>query len=124
MIMTNAFKSKKMAYACPSSFAAVWLGVALLLAILLTSCGLNKYDIAAGLPNPDTAYMTGTVAGHNLYIWECYQGKHIVIYQEAGEMWASLYTREESLCGSQTAIEIKLADIKPKREIDPQLFWK
>lgn len=117
-------KSKKIADAFPSSFAKVGVGVALLLAILLSSCGLNKFNIAAGLPDPDTAYMTGTVAGHNLYIWECYQGKHIVIYQEAGEMWASLYTREEAVCGSPTAIEIKLADIKPKRAIDPKLFWK
>lgn len=122
--MTIKFKLKKMAHTFPSALPKVWVGVILILSILLVSCGSNKHDIAAGLPAPDAAFMTGVAAGYNVFIWECHQGRRIVIYKESGEMWSSSYRREESVCGSQTPIEITLADAKAKRDIDPKEFWK
>lgn len=89
----------------------------------LTACSSNKSVVAAGLPDPDRGFQTGTVAGYDVWIWECYQDKHIVIYRTSAEMTAGMYEREETPCGELTPIELKLADVEPKRERDPSTFW-
>lgn len=98
------------------------VAVAILLFVVLASCSINKYAVAAGLPKPDEALQTGTVYGYDLYIWECYQGKRIVVYRYSSEMTASSYTREEASCGETTPIEKKL-ETETKRERNPDTFW-
>lgn len=90
---------------------------------LFTSCSFNKYLLGAGLPKPDKAFQTGTAVGYDVYIWECYQGRRIVLYHSSAEMFSGPYTREETACGQVTPIEEKLADVKPKRELEPGRFW-
>lgn len=92
------------------------------LAVVFTACTSNKYIVAAGLPDPDSGYQTGTIYGYDLWIWDCYQSKHIVLWRTSAEFTVGQYTREESPCGAQTPIEIKLAN-EPKRERDPKSFW-
>lgn len=89
---------------------------------LSTSCSFNKYTIAAGLPAPDRGFQTGTVAGYNVYVWNCYQNKHIVIYNWTGEMYSAAYQREESACGTMTPTEERLLP-ESRRELNPNLFW-
>lgn len=90
--------------------------------IVLSSCSVNKYVIAAGLPTPDRAYQTGSLYGYNVYIWDCYQNKHIVLYHYTSEMTSGAFSREESACGATTPIETKLAPEK-KRDLRPSAFW-
>ncbi len=107
------------------SYAAVGIiGLCILLScgFLLTSCSFNKYIVAAGLPNPDSAFQTGTVVGYNVYIWECYQGRKIVLYNVTSEMVSRAFKREEAPCNGMTNIEKSLADV-PKRALNPQWFW-
>ncbi len=92
------------------------------LVFLLSACSFNKYIVAAGLPPPDTGFQTGTVAGYNVYIWNCCQGKRIVLYNGTSEMVARAFVREEALCGGTTEIEKTLANV-PRRALNPESFW-
>lgn len=105
-----------------AGIAVTLLCVAALCAILFTACTSNKYIAAMGLPDPDSGFQTGTVAGYDVWIWDCHQGKRIVVWRTSAEMTAGAYTREETTCGGQTPIELKLANEK-KRERDPAAFW-
>lgn len=109
-----------------------WIVSAVVLVLLLccagaalfvfSSCSVNKYIVAAGLPTPDRAYQTGTIYGYDVYIWECYQNKRIVLWKTSAEMTSGPFTREETVCGGTTPIEAKLAEAQ-KRERDPRSFW-
>ncbi len=88
---------------------------------VLSSCSVNQYVVAFGLPKPDAGFQTGTVFGYNVWIWECHQGKRIVLYNETSEMYAGPFVREEAPCGQQTPIERKLANERT-RPMDPDSF--
>src|SRR5262245_61642294 len=90
--------------------------------VLISSCSWNKYIVAAGLPAPDRAYQTGTIYGYDVFIWDCYQNKRIVLWHTSAEMTSGPFTREETVCGGVTPIEEKLADVE-KRGRDPTRFW-
>ncbi len=98
------------------------LCVVLVLGFFLTSCSFNKYIVAAGLPNPDRAFQTGTVYGYDVFIWDCYQNKHIVLYRESSEMRAGPFIRQEVACGEQAPIELSLKDERT-RDLRPNSFW-
>lgn len=113
-----------------AKFALGCLGAGMVLAVvcvlglgffLLTSCSFNKPLVASDLPKPDRAFQTGTVAGYNVYVWECYRDKHIVVYNFTGEMFSGPYKREESACGTVTPIEEEALPQK-RRDVDPQRF--
>lgn len=90
--------------------------------VLISSSSWNKYIVAAGLPTPDRAYQTGTIYGYDVFIWECYQNKRIVVWHTSAEMTSGPFAREETVCGGTTPIEEKLANVE-KRERDPKRFW-
>jgi hypothetical protein len=91
-------------------------------AFVFTTFTSNKYIAAAGLPNPDSGYQTGTIYGYDVWVWECYQNKHIVLWRTSAEFTAGQYTREEAACGERTLIEVKLQG-EQKRVRDPKNFW-
>lgn len=93
-----------------------------LMVLLLAACLSNKNAVAAGLPAPNSGFQTGTVFGYDVYIWDCYQDKRIVVYRESAEMRVGPYMREEAECGGMTPIETKLANER-KRTLDPSRFW-
>ena len=88
-----------------SVVSAFRLFIILFIAVLLSSCATNKDTIAAGLPAPDTGFITGDVTGYKVYIWECYQDKRIVIFNTSAEFTSTDYERQESACGETTPIE-------------------
>lgn len=88
---------------------------------LLTSCSFNKPLVASDLPKPDRAFQTGTVAGANVYVWDCFQNKHVVVYNETSEFRSGPYKREESACGTLTPMEERLLPQK-RRDLDPNGF--
>lgn len=115
--------SKRVLFGCSCAAVGI-IGLCMILSLgfVFTSCAFNQYIIAAGLPNPDAGFQTGTVVGYNVYIWECYQGKRIAIYHETSEMYSGPYKREEVPCGEMTSIEKSLANV-PKRPLNPNAFW-
>ncbi len=120
---SNYARRSKIAAGCIAVLVAI-PALACLGAIifLFTSCSFNKPLVAGGLPNPDRAFQTGTVAGYNVYIWDCFQNKHIVVYNFTGEMYSAAFEREESVCGAMTPMEEKLLPEK-RRDLDPNNFW-
>lgn len=90
--------------------------VGVVLVVIFTP--LNRPIAAFGLPRPDYGYMTGTVFGYNVYVWECYSGKRIAVYNHTSEMTASAYQREEVPCGGQTPIEKSTASDSHKAPLD------
>jgi len=107
-----------------SAGAAVplFLCAALALAFLFTACSTNKNAVAAGLPDPDRAFQTGTAYGYDVFLWDCYQGKHIAVYRTSAEMRAGPFEREEVACGELAPIEVKLAGER-QHDLDPKSFW-
>lgn len=122
--MTRVTRTGKFLYGCCGGLTV--LGVIAVLAVVafaFTSCGFNRYIVGAGLPQPDRAFQTGTVVGYNVYVWDCYQGKRIVLYNPTSEMWIGPFKREETQCGGQTPFEQRLMNETQKRTLDPKGFW-
>ncbi len=121
--MAQPSRKGRVVGACLGISAGIFLcGALALMVFLFTSCSFNKYIVAAGLPAPDAGFQTGTVFGYNVWIWDCHEGKRIVLYEETSEMYAGPFKREEAKCGEQTDIEVKLASEKT-RPMDPRYFW-
>jgi hypothetical protein len=118
--MTRMSKPIVVLFGC--SFGMLGLCVVLPLVILFSSCSFNKYVLAAGLPTPDAGFQTGNVAGYNVYIWECYHGKRIVLYNTSSELLSMAFQRQEAPCGGTTEIEKTLAK-ETKRNLNPSTFW-
>ncbi len=115
-------RSNKTKWFITGAVVVLLLGAFGVAALLFTACTSNKYIVAAGLPNPDSGFQTGTITGYDVWIWECYQNKRIVLWRTSAEMSAGPYTRQEAPCGEQTPIEIQLANER-KRERAPHAFW-
>lgn len=116
-------RKNKTLIACLTAMGGVVCLLVVLFGIFLfTSCSFNKPLVASGLPDPDRAFQTGTVAGYNIYVWECYQGKHIVVFNVTAEMTSGAYQRQEVACGEMTEIEKAVAKERI-RELDPKRFW-
>ncbi len=118
----SAPRSNKRKWILTALVIFLLLCIALTALVLFSSCSVNKYIIAAGLPAPDRAYQTGTIYGYDVFIWDCYQNKRIVLWKTSAEMTSGPFTREETACGGMTPIEQKLAP-EEKRERDPRRFW-
>lgn len=81
MAQPNTSRGGKIGLGCLGAIliGALLCGVGLVY-FLLTSCSVNKPLVASDLPKPDRAFQTGAAAGYNVYVWECYRNKHIVVY--------------------------------------------
>ena len=114
--------SSRVRWLLASAGGILLLCCVLVLLFLFTSCSFNKYIVAAGLPKPDRAFQTGTVAGYDVFIWDCYQGKRIVLYHESSEMRSGPFVRQEVACGQMAPIEQTLAST-PRHDLNPDNFW-
>lgn len=97
---------------------------AALLVLSLTACGSNRDSIAKGLPAPDRGFRIKEEASLDVYLWDCYQGKHIAIFRRNAEIYASDYERQEVACELKTPIEqsVALEGLSPVN-LDPATFW-
>src|SRR4029078_13062881 len=105
MNATGAPRSKTLKWILTAGLVTTLLCAFAVLAFLFTACSFNKYVLAAGLPTPDRGYQTGSIYGYDVYIWDCYGSKRIVLWRTSAEMSQSPYTREEAPCGGVTPIE-------------------
>jgi hypothetical protein len=58
---------------------------------------------------PDLSCSTGNVHGHDVYIWKCLRGQHVVVAQYSAEMTCRGAVKELAACGTLTPLEAKLA---------------
>jgi len=93
-----------------------------MITIFLGACCTQPWNRFPQLKRPDTSYRTGHSHGYDLYIWECREGKRMVVYRHAGGMTCSEPVLETAPCGGQTPIEKKLAS-EEKRLVPDQQKW-
>jgi hypothetical protein len=104
-----------------------------LVSCLVLSCGAglvwvkvfgSRDFVASGLPDPDSAFMTGIEYGLDVYVWECYNVKHIAVFRYSGYSSLTIWQRQESACGQFTDIEKQTDGTFSRRPTNPKLFWK
>jgi hypothetical protein len=80
-----------------------------LLALLaLAGCCSAPWNAYPETTPPDRSCSTGEVHGHDVYIWECLRGEHVVVAQYSAEMTCSSAQREAVPCGGTTPLEASL----------------
>jgi hypothetical protein len=85
------------------------LTVALAIAALLTGCCREPWRAFPEKTPPDRSCSTGSVYGHDVYIWDCLRGQHVVVAQYSSEASCAAPVREVSACGAKTSLETRLA---------------
>jgi hypothetical protein len=83
--------------------------VGLLAASALAGCCADPWKkFPEGTP-PDRSCSTGSIHGHDVYIWDCLRGQHVVVAQWSSETSCRMAVREVSPCGQRTKLEQQLA---------------
>ncbi len=97
---------------------------AALLVFSLTACLSNRDAIAQGLPAPDRGLVLREETNQEIYIWDCFHGKHIVIFRLNAGFYATDYERQEASCGDKTPKEqsIALTGLRTNNR-NPMIFW-
>ena len=83
--------------------------VLLLLSVLFLASGCCRQAWAAfpmSAP-PDRQCHMGSVHGHDLYIWDCVGGEHVVIGRYTAEMSCQAPVKETAACGAFTPLEVQ-----------------
>jgi hypothetical protein len=74
--------------------------------LMLTGCTAEAWVTHPMPQPPDRSCRTGGGAGHDVWIWECIDQKHVVISKYcAGFTGCHEAQREEVACGKKTALE-------------------
>lgn len=120
--MASSNRSRNIVVLGVLAFLLLCLGLCLFVAFPYTP--FYKSVIASGLPDPDRGFQTGTVTGTDAYVWDCYQGKRIVIYRHSSELLFTPFTRVEAPCGTITKIEEDIQSEPVRRDLDPKSFWR
>ena len=84
-----------------------WIGCAIVLAA--AGCCADPWNAYPENISPDRSCSTGSSHGHDVYIWECLRGEHVVVAQYSAEMTCQRAVRETSACGATTPLERSLA---------------
>lgn len=77
--------------------------------LLLVSCTADAW-VTHPMPRPpDRACRTGGGAGHDVWIWDCVAGEHVVISQYCGGFVGCREAERETVaCGRKTPLERQL----------------
>jgi len=88
-----------------------WLALTIALAApaLLAGCCTEPWKAFPEKTPPDRSCSTGSVHGHDVYIWDCLRGQHVVVAQYSSEASCASPVREVSACGTKTPLEVRLA---------------
>jgi len=102
---------------------ALWLWAA----AFVTGCWQQSAWDRHPIPSPpDHTCRTGSDGGFDVYLWDCEQGSHTVVYQWcAGLSGCKEAQKETAACGSLTAFEQShSADLKACSPIPTALTWQ
>ena len=102
----------------------VLLSLSLVLAAV--SCCRRPWKVFPDMPgSPDQSYMTGTVYGYDVYIWECVKGERIVVFQYFAEMSCRKAEMQKVACGRQAPIEKEIERMNmEKKPVPDDLSWR
>ena len=81
----------------------------ILVALIAAGCCSDPWRVYPEHTAPDRTCSTGSVAGYDVYIWDCLRGQHVVVAQWSGEMSCRSPVQERSACGTLTPLESTLA---------------
>lgn len=74
--------------------------------ILITSCASPPWKKFPMKVKPDVSCYTGSESGSIAYIWECYEGERVVIYQHQAGPYVLSARKQTTACGNLTEIEV------------------
>jgi hypothetical protein len=77
-------------------------------ALALAGCCSDPWKAFPESTPPDRSCSTGDVHGHDVYIWDCLRGEHVVVAQYSAEMSCRAPVRETAACGAKTPLETSL----------------
>lgn len=78
---------------------------ALIITILITACATAPWKNHKISTQPDVSCWTGSEAGYELYIWNCLNNEHVVVYQWQAGLYTYPSQIEKTQCGKQTEFE-------------------
>jgi hypothetical protein len=93
-----------------------------LVLVVLFACGGNPWRVkdAPNVP-PDEQFRTGTEAGEDVYVWQCYEGSRIVVSQWGSACYGSRAPiMEKGACGAPLPVESKYPSEVRKELLPPQ----
>ena len=83
--------------------------LAALLLVALPGCCRSPWAAYPMPVPPDHSCSTGgSTHGDDVYVWDCYRGRRVVVSQYSSEMMCSGAESDSAPCGQQTALERKL----------------
>ncbi|TGM61866.1 hypothetical protein EHQ97_00700 [Leptospira adleri] len=91
------------------------IAVSRIFVLLLYGCKISYGFLTVGLPKPDRHDRTGTFAGYEFFLWNCVEGKRIIVYRWEPEMPFldfDPYHKEEARCQELTEFESKNGILK------------
>jgi hypothetical protein len=83
--------------------------VTALAGLTLSGCCRDPWSAHPMPVPPDHACATGSgTHGDDVYVWDCYQGKRVVVSQYSAEMSCSAPRQDTAPCGAVTKLETDL----------------
>ncbi len=74
-------------------------------AFILTNCASKPWKKFSIDANPDKTCWTGSEAGYEVYVWDCHNSEHIVVYQWQASLYSFPSKMEKVSCGEKTKFE-------------------
>ena len=79
------------------------------LVVALVGCAQYPWVTHPMSRAPDRSCRTGGGAGHDVWMWDCLDGRHVVVSQYCGGLvGCSKAEREETACGDKTPLEKRI----------------
>lgn len=75
------------------------------MALLFSGCATAPWVKHQMGVMPDISCQTGSEAGYNIYIWNCYKNRKNVIYQKSAGLYSFPAQKQIVECGAETDFE-------------------
>ncbi|RLB52519.1 MAG: hypothetical protein DRJ42_14655 [Deltaproteobacteria bacterium] len=94
--------------------------------MIFTGCSSAPWEDYPTSTPPDRQCRTGHEAGHDVYLWDCLEGRHIAVFQYCtGMMGCQEPEKETSSCGELTPMETRFAEELTRCvELPPERRWR
>ena len=80
----------------------------------------QKFDMAKA---PDSSCFEGGTHGWEIFVWDCVDGKHVVVGQFSAEMTCQAAIQQTAPCGERTQLEVEEVDTG-KCKLAPDTRWR
>lgn len=95
------------------------------LMLVLTGCQPEPWQAFPMPSEPDLQCRTGREMGHDVFIWDCHEGRRVVVFQQCSALLGcDPAGRQTAACGSRAAIELELQLDEACEPVPPKQRWK